>query len=144
SAPDNRVYQRDCFRCTECSNSLPINFSSLKGVLYCKRHFDQLFKRTGSLLDRSAPAEYQVCLLVPKRNVLPVKKTVYLIEKTMVLHTTNLVSSGLMIHERCVISPSNYVAHENKLYCKHLHSKPFRKKENFSQLDKLLYAQGDP
>ncbi|KAK1268347.1 Pollen-specific protein SF3 [Acorus gramineus] len=39
-------------------------------------------------------------------------------------------------HGGCVISPSNYVAHEGRLYCKHHHSQLFKAKGNFSQLDK--------
>ena len=36
----------------------------------------------------------------------------------------------------CVISPSNYVAHEHQLYCKHHHAQLFMAKGNFSQFDK--------
>lgn len=32
------------------------NYSSFEGVLYCKPHFDQLFKKTGSL-DKSFEGE---------------------------------------------------------------------------------------
>ena len=37
-------------------------------------------------------------------------------------------------HGGCVISPSNYVAHEHRLYCKHHHTQLFKQKGNFSQL----------
>ncbi len=33
-----------------------------------------------------------------------------------------------------MISPSNYVAHEHRLYCKHHHTQLFKQKGNFSQL----------
>lgn len=36
----------------------------------------------------------------------------------------------------CHISPSNYVAHEHQLYCKHHHAQLFMAKGNFSQFDK--------
>lgn len=39
-------------------------------------------------------------------------------------------------HGGCVISPSNYVAHEHRLYCRHHHNQLFKEKGNFSQLDK--------
>ena len=39
-------------------------------------------------------------------------------------------------HGGCVISPSNYVAHEHRLYCRHHHTQLFKQKGNFSQLDK--------
>ncbi|CAI9769168.1 unnamed protein product [Fraxinus pennsylvanica] len=47
---DNRVYHKACFRCHHCNNTLKLsNFNSFEGVVYCMLHFDQLFKRTGSL-----------------------------------------------------------------------------------------------
>ncbi|RRT77081.1 hypothetical protein GW17_00047636 [Ensete ventricosum] len=38
-------------------------------------------------------------------------------------------------HGGCVISPSNYIAHEGKLYCKHHHIQLFKEKGNYSQLE---------
>lgn len=35
----------------------------------------------------------------------------------------------------CTISPSNYIAHEGKLYCKHHHIQLFKEKGNYSQLE---------
>ncbi|KAL2318445.1 hypothetical protein Fmac_032321 [Flemingia macrophylla] len=47
---DNRVFHKACFRCHHCKGTLKLsNYNSSEGVLYCKPHFDQLFKRTGSL-----------------------------------------------------------------------------------------------
>jgi cysteine and glycine-rich protein len=33
----------------DCSLMQLANYNSFEGVLYCRPHFDQLFKRTGSL-----------------------------------------------------------------------------------------------
>ena len=38
-------------------------------------------------------------------------------------------------HGGCVISPSNYIAHEGKLYCKHHHVQLIKEKGNLSQLE---------
>ncbi|KAK1414561.1 hypothetical protein QVD17_30307 [Tagetes erecta] len=47
---NKRVYHKACFRCHHCSRTLKFsNFNSFDGVVYCNPHFDQLFKRTGSL-----------------------------------------------------------------------------------------------
>ncbi|KAJ8638281.1 hypothetical protein MRB53_012548 [Persea americana] len=47
---DNRIYHKACFRCHHCKGTLKLsNYNSFEGVLYCRPHFDQLFKRTGSL-----------------------------------------------------------------------------------------------
>ncbi|KAK1558664.1 hypothetical protein Q3G72_005222 [Acer saccharum] len=47
---DNRTYHKACFRCHHCRGTLKLsNYNSFDGVLYCRPHYDQLFKRTGSL-----------------------------------------------------------------------------------------------
>ncbi|KAK9941862.1 hypothetical protein M0R45_007555 [Rubus argutus] len=47
---DSRVYHKACFRCHHCRGTLKLsNYCSFEGVLYCRPHYDQLFKRTGSL-----------------------------------------------------------------------------------------------
>ena len=38
-------------------------------------------------------------------------------------------------HGGCTISPSNYIAHEGKLFCKHHHTQLIKEKGNFSQLE---------
>ncbi|XP_059288676.1 LIM domain-containing protein WLIM1-like isoform X3 [Lycium barbarum] len=49
-AADNRIYHKACFKCYHCKSTLKLsNFNSFEGVIYCRPHFDQLFKRTGSL-----------------------------------------------------------------------------------------------
>eukprot|EP00246_Nothoceros_aenigmaticus_P001819 TRINITY_DN1247_c0_g1_i3.p1 TRINITY_DN1247_c0_g1~~TRINITY_DN1247_c0_g1_i3.p1 ORF type:complete len:150 (-),score=16.85 TRINITY_DN1247_c0_g1_i3:239-688(-) len=46
---DGVIYHKSCFRCHHCKGTLKLgNYASLEGVLYCKPHFDQLFKLTGS------------------------------------------------------------------------------------------------
>ncbi|KAI3943787.1 hypothetical protein MKW98_004292, partial [Papaver atlanticum] len=49
-AANNCIYHKACFRCHHCKGTLKLgNFNSFEGVLYCRPHFDQTFKRTGSL-----------------------------------------------------------------------------------------------
>lgn len=38
-------------------------------------------------------------------------------------------------HGGCTISPSNYIAHEGKLYCKHHHVQLFKEKGNYSRME---------
>lgn len=38
-------------------------------------------------------------------------------------------------HGGCTISPSNYIAHEGKLYCKHHHIQLFKERGNYSALE---------
>lgn len=43
------VYHKSCFRCAHCSAMLSLsNYASLHGDIYCKPHFNQLFKAKGN------------------------------------------------------------------------------------------------
>uniref|UniRef100_UPI0037E956CA LIM domain and actin-binding protein 1-like isoform X1 n=2 Tax=Semicossyphus pulcher TaxID=241346 RepID=UPI0037E956CA len=43
------VYHKSCFRCVHCSAKLSLgNYASLHGNVYCKPHFNQLFKAKGN------------------------------------------------------------------------------------------------
>ncbi|CAL5327217.1 unnamed protein product [Camellia sinensis] len=175
---DNKVYHKACFRCHHCKGTLKLsNYCSFEGVLYCKPHFNQLFKMTGSLdksfegapktvrVDRSA---YQVLNGAKFSNpflldisdpghtnnkvsslfagtqdkCVACKRTVYPLEKVAVDGVSYHRPCFKCAHGGCVISPSNYVAHEHRLYCKHHHSQLFKEKGNFSQLSKNEQAKG--
>ena len=46
---DGDVWHKTCFRCLECNKVLTVgNFAAIKGKLYCKPHFKQLFKEKGN------------------------------------------------------------------------------------------------
>ncbi|XP_063284687.1 LIM domain and actin-binding protein 1 isoform X2 [Pelobates fuscus] len=46
---NQQVYHHSCFRCTHCSTKLSLgNYASLNGTVYCKPHFNQLFKSKGN------------------------------------------------------------------------------------------------
>ncbi|KAL6509606.1 LIM domain-containing protein wlim1 [Orobanche gracilis] len=160
---DNKVYHRACFRCHHCKGTLKLsNYSSYEGVLYCKPHFDQLFKMTGSL-DKSfegAPRTARVENKSAEHGIANSKisslfagtqdkcvaccKKVYPIEKVGVDGSSYHRACFKCSHGGCVISPSNYVAHEHQLYCRHHHTQLFKQKGNFSQLDhKHEQAKGE-
>ncbi|KAI4319097.1 hypothetical protein MLD38_032740 [Melastoma candidum] len=136
---DNVVYHMTCFRCHHCKGTLKLsNYSSFEGVLYCKPHFDQLFKLTGSL-EKSFESNKQPdleILLWTQEKCVACKKTVYPIEKVSVDGTSYHKLCFRCSHGGCLISPSNYITHEHRLYCKHHHNQLFKVKGNFSQLDK--------
>ncbi|KAJ0697186.1 putative transcription factor interactor and regulator LIM family [Helianthus annuus] len=207
---NQRVYHKACFRCHHCNSTLKLsNFNSFDGVVYCRHHFDQLFKRTGSLeksfdgtpkfkpertfsqevifhhLDRftfycdQLSSFYILLSLYQTQSANRLSsffegtrdkcnacaKIVYPIERVNKHHNyhcifaTSFMSLILILinydneikvkvdgtayhracfkccHGGCTISPSNYIAHEGRLYCKHHHIQLFKKKGNYSQLE---------
>ncbi|KAJ0025106.1 hypothetical protein Pint_08638 [Pistacia integerrima] len=151
---DNRVYHKACFRCHHCKGTLKLgNYNSFEGVLYCRPHFDQLFKRTGSLdksfegtpkivkqekpVDGEKPNAAKVSSMFAgtRDKCFGCKNTVYPTEKVTVNGTPYHKSCFKCTHGGCVISPSNYIAHEGRLYCKHHHIQLIKEKGNLSQLE---------
>ncbi|KAL0339413.1 UNVERIFIED_CONTAM: LIM domain-containing protein PLIM2a [Sesamum angustifolium] len=46
---DGATFHKSCFKCSHCKGTLVMsNYSSMDGVLYCKPHFEQLFKESGN------------------------------------------------------------------------------------------------
>ncbi|MGH0182209.1 UNVERIFIED_CONTAM: hypothetical protein FKN15_009171 [Acipenser sinensis] len=46
---NQQVYHGSCFRCSHCNSKLSLgNYASLHGTVYCKPHFNQLFKAKGN------------------------------------------------------------------------------------------------
>ncbi|KAG9260406.1 LIM domain and actin-binding protein 1-like [Astyanax mexicanus] len=46
---NQQTYHNTCFRCAHCSTKLSLaNYASLHGTIYCKPHFNQLFKSKGN------------------------------------------------------------------------------------------------
>ncbi|KAL8225432.1 hypothetical protein R6Q57_017989 [Mikania cordata] len=151
---DNRVFHKACFRCHHCNGTLKLsNYNSFEGVLYCRPHFDQLFKKTGSLdksfegtpkivkpqktIDGEKPTANKVSSMFvgTKDKCLGCKNTVYPTEKVSVNGTAYHKSCFKCTHGGCTISPSNYIAHEGRLYCRHHHTQLIKEKGNLSQLE---------
>ncbi|CBI22440.3 hypothetical protein VitviT2T_003676 [Vitis vinifera] len=152
---DNRIYHKACFRCHHCRGTLKLgNYNSFEGVLYCRPHFDQLFKRTGSLdksfegtpkivkpekttdhSENAATNKVSNMFVGTKDKCVGCNKTAYPLEKVTVNGTPYHKSCFKCTYGGCTISPSNYIAHEGKLYCKHHHIQLFKEKGNYSQLE---------
>ncbi|XP_041993467.1 LIM domain-containing protein WLIM1-like [Salvia splendens] len=156
-AANNRVYHKACFRCHHCKGTLKLgNFNSFEGVLYCMPHFDQLFKRTGSLnksfqgipkVAKPEKAENENAAKVSghfagtRDKCVGCEKTVYPIEKVSVNGAAYHKSCFKCSYGGCTISPSNYIAHEGVLFCKHHHMQLIKTKGNLSQLEVEVAAQ---
>jgi hypothetical protein len=45
-AADDKVWHRECFKCTACKGQLSLTtWAQISGTLYCKPHFVQMFQR---------------------------------------------------------------------------------------------------
>eukprot|EP00243_Klebsormidium_subtile_P004366 TRINITY_DN18345_c0_g1_i1.p1 TRINITY_DN18345_c0_g1~~TRINITY_DN18345_c0_g1_i1.p1 ORF type:complete len:225 (-),score=33.36 TRINITY_DN18345_c0_g1_i1:373-1047(-) len=65
---DNETYHKTCFRCTHCSTMLKLgNYAAIGGAVYCKPHFNQLFKLKGNYSDNFAAGG----LPPPKQDTAP-------------------------------------------------------------------------
>ncbi|CAN1300880.1 LIM domain-containing protein PLIM2b [Linum perenne] len=68
---DGIPYHKTCFKCSHCNGKLVMgSYSSMDGVLYCKPHFEQLFKETGSFTKN-----FQTCNLFLRSIVIEVGAT---------------------------------------------------------------------
>ncbi|KAK9124389.1 hypothetical protein Sjap_013991 [Stephania japonica] len=156
---DGVSYHKSCFKCSHCKGTLKLgNYSSMEGVLYCKPHFEQLFKETGNFsknfqspISKSAE-KLSAEKLTPELTRSPSKaasmfsgtqekcatcgKTAYPLEKVTVESQAYHKSCFKCSHGGCPITPSNYAALEGILYCKHHFSQLFKEKGSYNHLIK--------
>ncbi|KAF5740611.1 pollen-specific protein SF3-like [Tripterygium wilfordii] len=104
---DNRVYHKACFRCHHCKGTLK----------------KPAVNKASSMFGGT------------REKCLGCQNTVYPTEKVSVNGTAYHKSCFKCSHGGCVISPSNYIAHEGRLYCKHHHTQLIKEKGNLSQLE---------
>ncbi|KAL9270341.1 LIM domain-containing protein [Drosera capensis] len=157
-AADGSSYHKSCFKCSHCKSRLQLsNYSSMEGVLYCKPHFEQLFKEAGNFNKNfQSPAaksiEKSAEKLTPELTRSPSRaagmfsgtqekcttcgKTVYPIEKVTVEGQFYHKSCFKCSHGGCPITPSNYAALEGILYCKHHFSQLFKEKGSYAHIMK--------
>ncbi|KAK7318269.1 hypothetical protein RJT34_02968 [Clitoria ternatea] len=155
---DGVVYHKNCFRCSHCNGLLVIsNYSSMEGILYCKPHFEQLFKETGTYtkkfqssskpptsdnlhnfqkLQTRTPSKVSAFFSGTQDKCSKCKKTVYPLEKLSVEGEFYHKSCFRCAHGGCFLSPSNYAALDGFLYCKPHFSQLFKEKGSYSYLSK--------
>ncbi|CAN1300872.1 LIM domain-containing protein PLIM2c [Linum perenne] len=128
------------------------SYSSMDGVLYCKPHFEQLFKETGSFTKN-----FQTCnLFLRSIGATPNKlaslfsgtqdkcatchKTVYPLEKITMEGEFFHKTCFRCAHGGCVLTHSSYAALNGVLYCKHHFAQLFREKGSYSYINKKSAA----
>ncbi|BAT73101.1 hypothetical protein LR48_Vigan11g011600 [Vigna angularis] len=146
---DGISYHKNCFRCSHCNGLLAIsNYCSGDGILYCKVHYEQLFKETGSYpkkvqsspkppteLNRT-PSKISAFFSGTQEKCSKCKKTVYPLEKLTVEGEFYHKSCFRCAHGGCFLTPSTYAALDGYLYCKPHFSQLFKEKGSYSYLSK--------
>ncbi|OIV89020.1 hypothetical protein TanjilG_07644 [Lupinus angustifolius] len=144
---DGISYHKNCFRCSHCNGNLAMsNYSSMDGTLYCKPHFEQLYKENGGMkLQSSAkppkeltktPSKLSAFFSGTQEKCSTCKKTVYPLEKLTVEGEFYHKSCFRCTHGGCVLTPSTYAALDGFLYCKPHFSQLFKEKGSYSYLSK--------
>ncbi|XP_022987406.1 LIM domain-containing protein WLIM2b [Cucurbita maxima] len=150
---DGVAFHKSCFKCSHCNGTLKLsNYSSMEGVLYCKPHFEQLFKEAGNFsknflstakssekptteLTRS-PSKAASMFSGTQEKCATCGKTAYPLEKVTVESQAYHKSCFKCSHGGCSLSPSNYAALDGILYCKHHFSQLFKEKGSYNHLIK--------
>ncbi|XP_061373752.1 LIM domain-containing protein WLIM2b-like [Gastrolobium bilobum] len=144
---DGVNYHKNCFKCSHCNGQLAMsNYSSMEGVLYCKPHFEQLYKEAGTFNKKMqscktpflsrAPSKLSAFFSGTQEKCTSCKKTVYPLEKLTVEGEFYHKSCFRCTHGGCFLTPSSYAALDGFLYCKPHFSQLFKEKGSYSYLSK--------
>ncbi|KAE9614150.1 hypothetical protein Lal_00016644 [Lupinus albus] len=144
---DGISYHKNCFRCSHCNGLLAMsNYSSLDGTLYCKPHFEQVYKETGIKKPQSSAkppkeltktaSKLSAFFSGTQEKCSTCKKTVYPLEKLTVEGEFYHKSCFRCTHGGCFLTPSTYAALDGFLYCKPHFSQLFKEKGSYSYLSK--------
>ncbi|XP_022147448.1 LIM domain-containing protein PLIM2c-like [Momordica charantia] len=146
---EGNPYHKSCFKCSHCKGTLSMSsYSWMDGVLYCKPHFEQLFKESGNFsknFQTSKPSEKQndlsrapsklssmFCGTQDKCAVCT--KTVYPLEKVTLEGESYHKTCFRCAHGGCNLTHSNAAALDGVLYCKHHFAQLFMVKGNYNHV----------
>ncbi|KAI4315394.1 hypothetical protein L6164_028209 [Bauhinia variegata] len=147
---DGAAYHKTCFKCSHCSGQLAIStYSSMDGLLYCKAHFEQLFKETGISTKKfqtagmrqneqltRAPSKVSAFFSGTQDKCSSCKKTVYPLEKITVEGEFYHKACFRCAQGGCFLNASSYAALDGFIYCKHHFAQLFKEKGSYSYLSK--------
>ncbi|KAL0412007.1 UNVERIFIED_CONTAM: LIM domain-containing protein PLIM2a [Sesamum latifolium] len=146
---DGATFHKSCFKCSHCKGTLVMsNYSSMDGVLYCKPHFEQLFKesgnfsknfQTGSKPEREnsltrAPSKLSALFSGTQDKCPACNKIVYPLEKVTMEGESFHRSCFKCAHGGCPLTHSSYAALDGILYCKHHFQQLFMEKGNYQHV----------
>ncbi|KAB2002897.1 hypothetical protein ES319_D11G095300v1 [Gossypium barbadense] len=141
-------YHKTCFKCSHCKGNLVMNtYSSMDGVLYCKPHFEQLFKESGNFSknfqtaktekqnDTSrTPNKLSSLFSGTQDKCAACEKTVYPLEKITMEGECFHKTCFRCAHGGCPLTHSSYAALNGILYCKHHFAQLFMVKGNYNHV----------
>ncbi|AQK45038.1 LIM domain-containing protein PLIM2b [Zea mays] len=131
------------------------SYSSMDGVLYCKTHFEQLFKETGSFSKNftpggkssdkgeltRAPSKLSSAFSGTQDKCAACQKTVYPLEKLTLEGESYHKSCFKCSHGGCILTTSSYAALNGVLYCKIHFAQLFMEKGSYSHMMKKSPSQ---
>lgn len=146
---DGVPYHKNCFKCSHCNGRLQMsNYSAIDGTLYCKPHFEQLFKESGGFTSKKfqspgkqgelnrTPSKLSAFFSGTQEKCAVCKKTVYPLEKVTVEGDFYHKSCFRCAHGGCFLTPSSYAALDGILYCKPHFAQLFKEKGSYTHLTK--------
>ncbi|KAL6513591.1 LIM domain-containing protein PLIM2b [Orobanche gracilis] len=154
---DGATFHKSCFKCTHCKGTLVMsNYSSMDGVLYCKTHFEQLFKECGNFSKNfqngkperensltRAPSKLSTLFSGTLDKCPACNKTVYPLEKVTMEGESFHKSCFKCAHGGCPLTHSSYAALDGILYCKVHFQQLFMEKGNYQHvLDAANHKKG--
>ncbi|KAL4361679.1 hypothetical protein GQ457_04G037700 [Hibiscus cannabinus] len=144
---DGVPYHKTCFRCSKCNGLLAMStYWARDGILYCKAHFEQVCKTTGTYTSmdkpnkpnglQRAPSKVAAMFSGTQEKCGVCKKTCYPLEKVTVEGEIYHKNCFRCAHGGCFLTTSSYAALDGFLYCKHHFSQLFKETGSYSHLTK--------
>ncbi|CAN8318750.1 unnamed protein product [Cochlearia groenlandica] len=146
---EGNTYHKSCFRCSHCNGTLVIsNYSSMDGVLYCKTHFEQLFKESGNYTKNfqtgktekpndhltRAPSKLSSFFSGTQDKCATCNKTVYPLEKVTMEGESYHKTCFRCKHSGCPLTHSSYASLNGVLYCKVHFNQLFLEKGSYNHV----------
>ncbi|XP_038891725.1 LIM domain-containing protein PLIM2b-like isoform X1 [Benincasa hispida] len=146
---EGNPYHKQCFKCSHCKGTLSMSsYSWMDGVLFCKTHFEQLFKESGNFsknFQSTKPSEKQSELTRTPSKLSSMfsgtqdkcavcTKTVYPLEKVTLEGECYHKNCFRCAHGGCHLTHCSYAALDGVLYCKHHFAQLFMVKGNYNHV----------
>ncbi|XP_013688272.2 LIM domain-containing protein PLIM2a [Brassica napus] len=146
---EGNTYHKSCFRCSHCNGTLQMStYSSMDGVLYCKTHFEQLFKESGNFsknfqtgkTEKSsdqmtrAPSKLSSFFSGTQDKCASCHKTVYPLEKVNMEGECYHKTCFKCAHSGCPLTHSSYASLNGVLYCKVHFNQLFLEKGSYNHV----------